>query len=206
MEVAVMVSFPYQTLVMRGGVWARDNCTCNLWPRFLQKLGLIRLFLNRIILSTSRAWTKDVDMSEKRLVKKHRWYLGGFASAGAAVFTHPLDLMKVRQAPVHAILQMFSSIVYVLLSDVYSLCSHTLSEVSQQWCSELASTHKFVLLIICGTCDWSVQVTMNVFAAISSTPVPQHSISSWPITNNSLPMFIDKGAFIIMNICTEPMN
>ena len=28
--------------------------------------------------------------------KRHRWYLGGLASAGAAFFTHPLDLLKVR--------------------------------------------------------------------------------------------------------------
>ena len=29
-----------------------------------------------------------------RQVKAHRWYFGGLASAGAAVFTHPLDLLK----------------------------------------------------------------------------------------------------------------
>lgn len=28
--------------------------------------------------------------------KKHRWYLGGLASAGAASVTHPLDLLKVN--------------------------------------------------------------------------------------------------------------
>lgn len=27
--------------------------------------------------------------------KKQRWYLGGFAGAGAVLFTHPLDLLKV---------------------------------------------------------------------------------------------------------------
>lgn len=29
-------------------------------------------------------------------VKAHRWYFGGVASAGAALFTHPLDLLKAR--------------------------------------------------------------------------------------------------------------
>lgn len=32
----------------------------------------------------------------KVTAKKHRWYLGGFASALAACCTHPLDLLKVR--------------------------------------------------------------------------------------------------------------
>ena len=27
--------------------------------------------------------------------KKQRWYLGGIAGAGAVLFTHPLDLLKV---------------------------------------------------------------------------------------------------------------
>lgn len=31
----------------------------------------------------------------KVTAKKHRWYLGGFASATAACVTHPLDLLKV---------------------------------------------------------------------------------------------------------------
>lgn len=31
----------------------------------------------------------------KVTAKKHRWYLGGFASALAACVTHPLDLLKV---------------------------------------------------------------------------------------------------------------
>lgn len=31
-------------------------------------------------------------MAEKRI---NRWYFGGFASAGAACVTHPLDLLKV---------------------------------------------------------------------------------------------------------------
>ena len=30
--------------------------------------------------------------SEKRIA---RWYFGGLASSGAALFTHPLDLIKV---------------------------------------------------------------------------------------------------------------
>ena len=30
--------------------------------------------------------------------KKQRWYLGGFAGAGAVLFTHPLDLLKVCDA------------------------------------------------------------------------------------------------------------
>ena len=30
--------------------------------------------------------------------KKQRWYLGGFAGAGAVLFTHPLDLLKVCEA------------------------------------------------------------------------------------------------------------
>ena len=157
---------------------------------------------------------KHVDMSEKRSVKKHRWYLGGFASAGAAVFTHPLDLMKVRQASVHAILQMFSSIVCMLLSDFYSLCSHnSLSEASQQWCSELASIHLAVndwssVGHVIGHCRWLCMFLL-------STLVPQYSISSWPIVNDNLPMFISKGSFlesfciisgVIVNICTQPMN
>ena len=32
----------------------------------------------------------------KVTVKKHRWYLGGIASAMAACCTHPLDLLKVH--------------------------------------------------------------------------------------------------------------
>lgn len=32
-------------------------------------------------------------MKEKRVP---RWYFGGLASAGAACFTHPLDLIKVH--------------------------------------------------------------------------------------------------------------
>ena len=41
----------------------------------------------------SRVQTRD----EKKVVsvKGHRWYLGGCASAGATLFTHPLDLLKV---------------------------------------------------------------------------------------------------------------
>ena len=31
----------------------------------------------------------------KVTAKKHRWYLGGIASAMAAACTHPLDLLKV---------------------------------------------------------------------------------------------------------------
>lgn len=92
--------------------------------------------MHKIALSATRAWTKDVDMSEKRLVKKHRWYLGGFAGAGAAVFTHPLDLMKVSKPEC---MQSCRSVVCVLSSDVCSPCSHTaLPDVVQQWCSELA--------------------------------------------------------------------
>lgn len=34
-----------------------------------------------------------VDKGKKQVA--HRWYLGGFASAGAACGTHPLDLLKV---------------------------------------------------------------------------------------------------------------
>ena len=30
--------------------------------------------------------------------KKQRWYLGGFAGAGAVLFTHSLDLLKVCEA------------------------------------------------------------------------------------------------------------
>ena len=40
----------------------------------------------------------------KVAVKKHRWYLGGIASAMAACCTHPLDLLKVytvRKQPVN---------------------------------------------------------------------------------------------------------
>lgn len=36
--------------------------------------------------------------------KKQRWYLGGFAGAGAVLFTHPLDLLKVREAKYFCIL------------------------------------------------------------------------------------------------------
>lgn len=35
-------------------------------------------------------------MSSIKAEKKHRWYLGGLASAGAATVTHPLDLLKVH--------------------------------------------------------------------------------------------------------------
>lgn len=91
--------------------------------------------MHKIALSASRAWTKDVEMSEKRLVKKHRWYLGGFASAGAAVFTHPLDLMKVSRPEC---MQFCRPVVYVLLSDVYSPCSRNALPDVQQWCNELA--------------------------------------------------------------------
>lgn len=35
-------------------------------------------------------------MSNKSEVKLARWYFGGLASAGAAGFTHPLDLLKVQ--------------------------------------------------------------------------------------------------------------
>lgn len=31
----------------------------------------------------------------KKKVMQARWYFGGLASAGAACFTHPLDLLKV---------------------------------------------------------------------------------------------------------------
>lgn len=34
-----------------------------------------------------------MSVKEKRLP---RWYFGGLASAGAACFTHPLDLIKVH--------------------------------------------------------------------------------------------------------------
>lgn len=33
--------------------------------------------------------------------KKHRWYLGGIASAMAACCTHPLDLLKVHLGASH---------------------------------------------------------------------------------------------------------
>jgi len=33
----------------------------------------------------------------KVVVKKQRWYLGGVASAMAVLFTHPLDLLKVKK-------------------------------------------------------------------------------------------------------------
>lgn len=43
------------------------------------------------------AWPGDVEMEVKgKTVRAHRWYFGGLASAGAAVFTHPLDLLKVN--------------------------------------------------------------------------------------------------------------
>ena len=35
-------------------------------------------------------------MSSKKEVILPRWYFGGLASAGAACFTHPLDLIKVH--------------------------------------------------------------------------------------------------------------
>lgn len=181
MEVAVPLVF--DSLIPVPDPGSRLQLYCNLWPRFFHKSEKPGYFLHKIavVLSTSRTWTKDVDMFKKRPVKKHRWYLGGFASAGAAVFTHPLDLMKVR----HAFLRMFSSIVYVAI-----LCLKSLNNgaVSLHWPTNLPCW-SFVER------DWSVQVAMNVFAAISSTPAPRHSISSWPLTNNDLPMFIDKGAF-----------
>lgn len=35
-------------------------------------------------------------VQSQRKIKTHRWYFGGLASAGAAAFTHPLDLLKVH--------------------------------------------------------------------------------------------------------------
>lgn len=49
--------------------------------------GLRRTLL--IVLSYRKTTMTD---SEKRLP---RWYFGGMASAGAVLFTHPLDLVKV---------------------------------------------------------------------------------------------------------------
>ena len=34
----------------------------------------------------------------KVTAKRHRWYLGGIASAMAASCTHPLDLLKVMKS------------------------------------------------------------------------------------------------------------
>ena len=39
--------------------------------------------------------TKPASGAVKVTAKKHRWYLGGIASAMAAACTHPLDLLKV---------------------------------------------------------------------------------------------------------------
>lgn len=39
--------------------------------------------------------TKPASETVKVTAKKHRWYLGGIASAMAAACTHPLDLLKV---------------------------------------------------------------------------------------------------------------
>lgn len=39
--------------------------------------------------------TKSGTGAVKVTAKKHRWYLGGIASAMAASCTHPLDLLKV---------------------------------------------------------------------------------------------------------------
>lgn len=33
--------------------------------------------------------------SDKKPVKKQRWFFGGLSSGGAACFTHPLDTIKV---------------------------------------------------------------------------------------------------------------
>lgn len=38
---------------------------------------------------------EQIAVQPKVTVKKHRWYLGGIASAMAACCTHPLDLLKV---------------------------------------------------------------------------------------------------------------
>lgn len=39
--------------------------------------------------------TKGSGEPAKAAAKKHKWYLGGIASAMAACCTHPLDLLKV---------------------------------------------------------------------------------------------------------------
>ena len=41
---------------------------------------------------------KPASGAVKVTAKKHRWYLGGIASAMAAACTHPLDLLKVGLA------------------------------------------------------------------------------------------------------------
>ena len=55
-------------------------------------------------MSTGPAWRMSTKLKEgakpasgavKVTAKKHRWYLGGIASAMAAACTHPLDLLKV---------------------------------------------------------------------------------------------------------------
>ncbi len=48
--------------------------------------------------------------NKKMKGKGHRWYLGGCASAGATVFTHPLDLLKV----------MMTSLAVIFLNTVLS--------------------------------------------------------------------------------------
>lgn len=44
-----------------------------------------------------------------RRVKSHRWYFGGLASAGAQLFTHPLDLLKVGRSNGHGSVMLISA-------------------------------------------------------------------------------------------------
>ena len=55
-----------------------------------------KIICNLIIINQSRAKVLP-KMADKQALKpkKQRWYLGGFAGAGAVLFTHPLDLLKV---------------------------------------------------------------------------------------------------------------
>ena len=55
----------------------------------------------------------------KVTAKKHRWYLGGIASAMAASCTHPLDLLKVS---LKAFLRKFSKKCKVHLSHQFGRC------------------------------------------------------------------------------------
>lgn len=43
-----------------------------------------------------RRRSKMADQKKSLKPKKQRWYLGGIAGAGAVLFTHPLDLLKVH--------------------------------------------------------------------------------------------------------------
>ncbi|VDN90479.1 unnamed protein product [Brugia pahangi] len=67
------------------------------------------------MISTNVAETMSVQSREQRL---SRWYFGGTASAGAAMCTHPLDLLKVHlQTQQHGQVGIFEMTMKIIRSD-----------------------------------------------------------------------------------------